>query len=89
MAVGARPRDVLLQFLVEALTLSLGGGAIGVGAGIGVAWWMSRSSAWPMLLDAGVIVEAVATSAAVGVVFGLFPAWKASRLDPIAALRAE
>ena len=89
MAVGARPRDVLLQFLVEALALSLAGGAIGVGLGVFVGWRLSVSFGWPMLVQPDVIALSVATSAAVGIVFGLFPAWKASRLDPIVALRAE
>ena len=89
MAVGARPRDVLSQFLVEALTLSLFGGTIGVLLGIVAARQLGDAFGWPILLRADVILIAVGFSALVGVVFGLYPALKASRLDPIEALRFE
>ncbi len=89
MAVGARPRDVLLQFLVEAIVLSFGGGAVGVMLGVFGAWRLSASFGWPMLIQPRVVLMSVGTSALVGVVFGLYPAWKASRLDPITALRTE
>jgi putative ABC transport system permease protein len=89
MAVGARPRDILLQFLVEALALSVAGGAIGVTLGVSAAAWLARTMGWPMLVRPDVITIAVVFSGLVGVGFGLYPAQKASRLDPIQALRFE
>jgi putative ABC transport system permease protein len=89
MAVGARGRDILVQFLVEALVLSVSGGAIGIALGIGASRWLSASFDWPLLLPADGVVAAVVTSAGVGIVFGLYPAWRASALDPIEALRYE
>jgi len=89
MAVGARARDIQLQFLVEALTLSMGGGLIGVALGVGAGAWLASAFGWSMLIRPDVIVIAVAFSALVGVGFGFYPALKASRLDPITALRFE
>jgi putative ABC transport system permease protein len=89
MAMGAKPRDILAQFLVEALTLAVMGGLIGIGLGILVAERLAASFQWPLLIRGDIIVLAVGFSAAIGIVFGLYPAWKASRLDPIDALRYE
>ncbi len=89
MAVGARQRDILLQFLVESLSLAVAGGAIGVVLGLGGAYRISGAFGWPILVRPEVIVVAVLFSALVGVGFGLYPARKASRLDPIQALRFE
>ena len=89
MAVGARPRNILAQFLVEALTLSVAGGFIGVGRGFAAARVSSNALGWAMLIRPDIIMLSVAFSAIVGVVFGLYPAWKASKLDPIEALRYE
>ncbi len=89
MAIGARPRDVLAQFLVEALVLASGGGVIGVGLGVGLAHWLAGKFDWPFALQPAVILLSVGFSGLVGVVFGLYPARKASRLDPIEALRYE
>jgi putative ABC transport system permease protein len=89
MAVGARARDIQLQFLVEALALSMSGGLIGVGLGLGLAGWMAGAFGWSMLIRPDVILLAVGFSALVGVGFGFYPALKASRLDPITALRFE
>ena len=89
MAVGARPRDILAQFLVEALTLSVAGGAIGVVLGIVAAQRLAAQFGWPMLIRPDIVVVSVVFSALVGVVFGIYPARKASQLDPIEALRFE
>ncbi|MBM7113608.1 ABC transporter permease [Archangium primigenium] len=89
VAVGARPRDILLQFLIEALTLSLLGGLIGAGVGMGVANVLAQQFQWPLLVRPDVILVALGFSALIGVGFGLYPARKASRLDPIDALRYE
>jgi putative ABC transport system permease protein len=89
MAVGAKGRDVLLQFLTEALTLAIAGGVIGVVLGMGAAWRLATSFGWPVLFRPDVILVAVGFSGLVGVAFGLYPARKASVLDPIQALRYE
>jgi putative ABC transport system permease protein len=89
MAVGARPRDILAQFLVEALTLSLVGGAIGVSLGVGTGFWLSSRFGWQVIIRPDIILTSLGFSALVGIFFGLYPAYKASRLDPIDALRFE
>ncbi len=89
MAVGAKPTHILAQFLVEALSLSMAGGFIGVALGLGVATWLAGRFHWPMLIQPEVITISVVFSAMVGIVFGLYPARKASLLDPIDALRYE
>jgi putative ABC transport system permease protein len=89
MAVGAKGRHILLQFLVEAATLGMIGGALGVLLGIGAAAVVARLANWPALLSPGAIAGAWLFSGAVGVFFGFYPARKAARLDPITALRYE
>ena len=89
MAVGAKPRNILAQFLVESITLSLIGGFIGVVLGILVALWVARHFDWAMIVQPAIMTLAVGFSALVGIGFGLYPASKASRLDPIDALRYE
>jgi putative ABC transport system permease protein len=89
MAVGAKRRHIMLQFLAEALALSLAGGLIGVAIGLCAAARLAVRFGWPMLISPQVIALAVTFSAAVGIGFGLYPARKASRLDPILALRYE
>jgi putative ABC transport system permease protein len=89
MAVGARRRHILAQFLVEALVLSIAGGLVGVVGGFYAARALSESFGWPMLFRTETVLLAVGFSGAVGIVFGIFPARKASRLDPITALRYE
>ena len=89
MAVGARGWDILLQFLVEAITLCLCGGAIGIALGRGGSFIVRHFLHWPTESSFLAVFIAVAVSATVGVVFGFYPAWKASRLDPIEALRYE
>jgi putative ABC transport system permease protein len=78
-----------MQFLVESVTLSLVGGAVGIGAGVAIARWIASEFHWLTSIDPHVIVVAASFSALVGVVFGVYPARKASRLDPIEALRFE
>ena len=89
MAIGAKPMHILVQFLVEALSLSIAGGITGVLMGLGIATWLASRFRWPMLVQVDVILVSVGFSAFVGVAFGLYPAYKASRLDPIDALRYE
>jgi len=89
MAVGARARDILRQFLVEAVVLCLAGGALGIVLGRGSSYLVTLLLRWPTELSVAAIVAAVTVSAAVGIIFGYYPAWKASRLDPIDALRYE
>jgi ABC-type antimicrobial peptide transport system permease subunit len=89
MAVGARARDILRQFLVEAVVLCLVGGGIGILLGHGGSYFVWLFLRWPVETSPNAIAAAVAVSAAVGIAFGFYPAWKASRLDPIEALRYE
>jgi putative ABC transport system permease protein len=89
MAVGARGRDILLQFLIEAVALSSTGGVVGILCGWGGAKLITSIYEWPTLVSADSIFVAFAFSAAVGVFFGFYPARKASQLDPIDALRYE
>ena len=89
MAVGARGRDILLQFLIEAVTLSLLGGLIGILIGAGGARLVATYLGWSTLVPVEAIVLAFAFSAAIGVFFGFYPARKAAQLDPIDALRYE
>jgi putative ABC transport system permease protein len=89
MAVGATGYDVLSQFLVESIVLSGMGGLLGIALGGGGAILAGKLAHWPVILSPGSIVLAVVFSGAVGVLFGFYPAWRASRLDPIDALRYE
>jgi putative ABC transport system permease protein len=89
MAVGAKAGDIRLQFLVEALSLAVVGGIIGLAVGIGTAQWLASSFGWPVLFRPDVMIIAVGFSGFIGVGFGLYPAHKASQLDPIQALRFE
>jgi putative ABC transport system permease protein len=89
MAVGARSADILSQFLMEGVVLSVTGGLIGTALGIAGAYGFARTSGWPALIDPATILVAILFSAAVGVFFGFYPAFKASRLRPIEALRHE
>jgi putative ABC transport system permease protein len=89
LAVGAHGRDVLTQFLIEAVILSSLGGLVGVGAGIGFSKLVTYFFGLPVLVPVFWIIVSFGFSALVGIVFGFFPAWKAAQLDPIEALRFE
>ena len=89
MAVGAHGGDVLLQFLIEAVVLSLMGGTLGILLGIASSEILSRINDWPTLVSPVAIIVAFLFSGAVGVFFGWYPARRAARLDPITALRHE
>ena len=96
MAVGARGRDILIQFLIESVVLSCFGGAIGMALGISASMGitalineLSPGSDWPVVVSIPAAIVAMIFAAVVGMVFGLYPAWRASRLDPIDALRYE
>ncbi len=88
-AVGARRIDILRQFLIEAVTVTAIGGAIGVVTGFGLAYLLSFLMGFPLLLSINSAVLGVGVSSIVGIISGLWPAWRAARLDPIEALRAE
>ncbi|MGA2220172.1 MAG: ABC transporter permease [Verrucomicrobiia bacterium] len=89
MSVGARGRDILLQFLIEAVTLSAIGGLIGIGLGVATSQLLAARMHWPTLTSLSSVVVAFVFSAAIGIFFGFYPARKASQLDPIEALRYE
>ena len=89
MAVGARRRDILMQFLVEAMMLSGAGGLIGIGLGVGVANILATANKWPVQVSPTSAVLALSFSAAIGIFFGFYPAWRAARQNPIESLRYE
>jgi putative ABC transport system permease protein len=89
LAVGAKARHILLQFLVEATVLSTAGGVVGILLGLGVASLIGRLAEWPILVSPGAVVLSLVFSCGVGLLFGVYPARRAARLDPIQALRHE
>jgi putative ABC transport system permease protein len=89
MAIGATPADVLTQFLIEAVVLSLAGGVLGMSLGLAASVALAELAGWPVIVSPAMILTACGVSGAVGVFFGYYPAYKASRLDPIEALRHE
>jgi putative ABC transport system permease protein len=89
MALGAQERDIWTQFLLESASLTLTGGIIGVGVGWIAATLVARSGSLPTVVSADIVTLAVSVSVGIGVFFGFYPAWNASRLNPIEALRAE
>ena len=89
LAIGARRRDILMQFLVEAITLSGTGGIIGIILGITAANVLAKTNHWPVMISPGAVLIALVFSAGVGIFFGFYPAWRAARLNPIDSLRRE
>ena len=89
LAVGARRRDILLQFLAEAVALSGAGGLIGIVLGVASAQILGSINHWPVMVSPGAILLALSFSAGVGIFFGFYPAWRAARLNPIESLRRE
>jgi putative ABC transport system permease protein len=89
MALGARRRDIMTQFLIEAVMLCVIGGVIGMILGVGGAYLIAKLAKWPPLVSWATILLAFAFSAGIGIIFGLLPASKASNLDPIEALRHD
>ena len=89
MAVGAKGQDVLWQFLVEAMALSLAGGMVGVALGFGISEGLTQFLQWPTSVPADAVAVSVGFAAVIGVVFGFYPAWKGAQLDPIESLRFE
>jgi putative ABC transport system permease protein len=87
-AVGASRGDILVQFLLEALIVSAMGGILGAGIGLGGANAVAIYQKLPVIFSGSVLAEALAMAVGVGLLFGIYPAWQASRLDPVAALRA-
>jgi putative ABC transport system permease protein len=88
-ALGARRRDILLQFVMEALVLCLAGGAVGVAVGVGAAFGLQKLAGWNTVIAPEAILLAIGFSGAVGLFFGFWPAFRAARLDPIVSLRYE
>jgi len=89
MAIGAKGRDILTQFLIEAVALSVAGGAIGIALGVGVSRLLAWKQQWPIVLSGDAVLLSFGFAAAIGIFFGFYPARKAARLDPIEALRYE
>ena len=88
-AIGARRKDIMTQFLIEAVTVTAVGGVIGVGTGFGLAYIISALIGFPLLVSGYSAAGGVAVSSGVGIISGMWPAWRAAKLDPIEALRAE
>jgi putative ABC transport system permease protein len=86
--VGATAQDVLVQFVLEALIISVLGGFVGLGLGVAAGFVASRLGDWPLVISAGSVLLAVGVSTVVGVLFGAYPARRAARLDPTVALRS-
>jgi putative ABC transport system permease protein len=89
MAIGATPANILWQFILEAVVLSTVGGAIGIGVGVGAAKAIGEIQHWPIVIEASSALYSFLFSAFVGMFFGFYPAYRASKLNPIDCLRYE
>jgi len=88
-ALGAKKRDILFQFIIESLTLSSIGGIIGILFGGTAAYYISQVGGWPFIMSSGIVALAFSFSLVVGMFFGIYPAYRASKLDPVDALSYE
>ncbi|MGA3204480.1 MAG: FtsX-like permease family protein, partial [Bryobacteraceae bacterium] len=88
-ATGARRNDIVRQFLTESVLMSVAGGVVGMGVGFFLAWLIARTAEWKTIVTTASVLIAFGVSMAVGVIFGIYPAMKASRINPIEALRYE
>jgi len=88
-AIGARRPDIVRQFLIESVLISVGGGLLGIGTGFFLSWLIAYSAGWKTIITTGSVIVAFTVAVSTGVVFGIYPAMKASRIDPIEALRYE
>jgi putative ABC transport system permease protein len=89
LALGARRKDILKQFLIEAIVLCLAGGLLGIIIGAGGSMLVARLAKWPPLISFGTVLIAFAFSVAIGIFFGLYPPGRAAKMNPIEALRQE
>ena len=88
-AIGAKPKDILTQFLIEAIVLTVTGGVVGIILGVSLTYLITRFLPIPFIMSPGAILLAVGVSTGVGIVFGIYPAQRAAKLSPIDALRYE
>ena len=89
LAIGARRRDIMMQFLAEAVALAGAGGIIGIALGVSAANILAKTNHWPVMISPGAVLLALTFSAGVGIFFGFYPAWRAARMNPIESLRRE
>ena len=89
MSIGATGRDIMTQFLIEAVIISVTGGILGILLGAFATWMIKFIAHWPVQIDAGAVILSFVVCTVIGIIFGFYPAAKASNLDPIEAIRYE